>query len=230
MYKVLISAFLFFLVHHAAIAQDTLPKITVSQLGKKVLISWVNPYTYVTTINIQRSADSLKNFTTIGTVLNVQSRSNGFMDPKEFIPSRQFYRLFISFEGGNYLFTESHRPAKDTLHITPEIIDYQQPVKTWFVQSKHVYTGGDNNIIISLPDAAHKKYSIKFFEEDGTSLFEIGKITDPYLTLDKVNFSHAGLFNFELYDNKIIIERHKIYIPKDGRPVPALDATGHEIN
>src|SRR5665647_629790 len=182
MYKVLITIFLLFLLQEAAVAQDTLPKITVSQLGKKVLISWVNPYTYVTTINIQRSADSLKNFTTIGTVLNVQSSSNGFMDPKEFIPSRQYYRLFISFEGGNYLFTESQRPAEDTLHITTEIIDYQQPVKTWFVQSKHVYTGGDNNIIISLPDAAHKKYSIKFFEEDGTSLFELKKIPDPYLT------------------------------------------------
>lgn len=230
MYKLLFTAFLFFSLQKKSFAQDTLPKITVTQLGKKVLVSWLNPYTFATTINIQRSGDSLKNFITIGTVLNVKSSSNGFVDPKEFIPSQQYYRLFISFEGGNYLFTESHRPAKDTLNITPDIVNYQQPVKTWFVPSRHVYTGRDNNVIISLPDADHKKYSIKFFEEDGTLLFELKKIPESYLTLDKVNFIHSGLFNFELYENRIIIERHKVYIPKDGKPIPSLDVEGHEIN
>ena len=230
MYKLLFTALLFFSLQKVTFAQDTLPKITVSQIGKKVLISWINPYSFATTINIQRSGDSLKNFTTIGTVLNVKAKANGFVDPKEFIPSKQYYRLFISFDGGSYVFTESHRPAPDTLNITPAIIDYQSPVKTWFIPSKHVYTGRDNNIIISLPDAEHKKYSIKFFEEDGTLLFELKRITEKYLTLDKVNFIHSGLFNFELYDNRIIIERHKVYIPKDGKPIPALDAEGNPIN
>ncbi len=171
MYKILLTVFLFFAVQQISFSQDTLPKITVSQLGKKVLISWQNPFTFVTAINIQRSADSLKNFTTIGTVLNVTSKSNGFVDTKEFIPSRQYYRLFISFEGGNYIFTQSHRPAQDTFNITPDIVDYTPPAKTWFTPSKHVYTGRDNNVIISLPDAEHKKYSIKFFEEDGQLTF-----------------------------------------------------------
>lgn len=214
----------------ATYAQDTLPKITVTQLGKKVLISWINPFSYASSINIQRSGDSLKNFTTIGTVLNVKALSNGFVDPKEFIPSTQYYRLFISFEGGNYIFTESHRPARDTLNITPDIIDYQPPAKTWFIPSKHIYAGRDNNVIISLPDAVHKKYSIKFFEEDGTLLFELKRIPESFLTLDKVNFVHSGLFSFELFENRIIIEKHKIYIPKDGKPIPALDVEGHEIN
>ncbi|MEP6628403.1 MAG: hypothetical protein ABJA32_10485, partial [Ginsengibacter sp.] len=130
MYKLLFTLFIFLFLQNATFAQDTLPKITVSQLGKKVLISWQNPYSYLTTINIQRSGDSLKDFKTIGTVLNVTSKSNGFVDPKEFIPSTQYYRLFISFEGGNYIFTESHRPAKDTQNITTAIIDYQPPTKT----------------------------------------------------------------------------------------------------
>ena len=229
MYKLLLSIFLFFGLQNISFAQDTLPKITISQLGKKVLVSWVNPYTSVTSINIQRSGDSLKNFTTIGTVLNVKANTNGFVDTKEFIPSTQYYRLFLSFEGGSYLFTESRQPAKDTLNLTSAIIDYQQPVKTWFVQSKHVYTGRDNNVIISLPDTEHKKYSIKFFEEDGAFLFELKRISGNYLTLDKVNFMHSGLFNFELYDNRVIIERRKVYIPKDGKPIPALDEDGHEI-
>jgi len=119
MYKFLILIFLFFLFQKISFAQDTLPKITVTQLGKNVLISWNNPFTNVANISIQRSGDSLKNFTTIGSVLNVGPGINGFTDPKEFIPSNQYYRLFISFEGGSYIFSNSHKPGIDTLQQIP---------------------------------------------------------------------------------------------------------------
>lgn len=228
MYKIFFFFLLLISIQKISFAQDTLPKVTVTQLGKKVLVSWVNPFSFATTINLQRSPDSLKNFKTIASVLNVAAPVNGLADTKEFIPS-QYYRLFISFEGGNYIFTESHRPGPDTLNSLPVIQEVQQSVKTWFIPSRHVYTGADNNVIIWLPDQDKKKYSIKFFEEDGTFLFELKKIPESYLTLDKVNFMHSGLFNFELYDNRIIIERHKIYIPKDGKPAPSLDVNGHEI-
>ena len=74
-----------------------------------------------------------------------------------------------------------------------------------------------------------KIYTIKFYEPDGTFLFELKKISEPLLTLDKVNFIHAGLFNFELYADGIPVEKHQIYIPKDGQLMPALDASGHEL-
>jgi len=80
-----------------------------------------------------------------------------------------------------------------------------------------------------LPDAGKKKYSIKFFEKDGTPLFEIKKVTESYLTLDKVNFIHSGLFNFEIYADGLLIEKHKFYIPKDGQQMPALDVEGREV-
>ena len=232
---------LLLLLHKLSFAQDTLPKISVTQLGNKVLVSWVNPFESVTTINIQRSYDSLKGFTTIGSVLNVKARENGYVDSKEFIPS-QYYRVFISFEGGSYLFTKSHRPSVDTAakvaevnenevkeNGIKEIIKQLPPAKTYFIPSKRVYTGKENNVIISLPDADKKKYSIKFFEQDGTPLFEIKKVTETYLTLDKVNFMHAGLFNFEVYADGLLVEKHKFYIPKDGKPMPALDENGSEI-
>ncbi|HWH63143.1 MAG TPA: hypothetical protein VNS50_07700, partial [Ginsengibacter sp.] len=217
MHKSIFIIFSFLMVHHISFAQDTLPKISVTKLGNKVLVSWTNPFENVTTINIQRSYDSLKGFSTIGSVLNVKAKSNGFVDSKEFIPP-QYYRVFISFEGGTYTFTSSHRPGIDTVSKVVEKEEVQQesvepvPVPTWFVPSKLVYTGKQNNVIISLPDADKKKYSIKFFEEDGTPLFEIKKITETYLTLDKVNFVHAGLFTFEVYADGSLVERHKFYI------------------
>jgi len=195
-------------------AQDTLPNISVTQISNKVLISLTNAFTSLTTINIQRSYDSLKNFTTIGSVLNVHAASNGFVDPKEFTRP-QYYRLFISFEGGTYIFTKSHRPVVDTLSNISEIANIRQTVKTWFTPSKLVYTGKDNNIIIDLPDAEKKKYSINIVEENGALVFEFKKITESLLTLDKVNFLHAGLFNFEIYSDGVLLEKHKVYIPKD---------------
>ena len=221
---------LFFLLvmQKISFAQDTLPNITVTQISNKVLVSWANPYTSVTNIGIQRSYDSLKYFTTIGSVLNVKAQTNGFVDSKEFMPA-QYYRLFISFEGGTYIFTTSHRPGQDTLNVMPNVTENFTLVQTWFIPSKQVYTGRDNNIVMSLPDADKKKYSVKFFEDDGTFLFEIKKITEPYLTVDKVNFIHSGLFKFELFDNGAPIEKHKFYIPKDGKPIPPLDVQGYEL-
>src|SRR5690348_11090752 len=77
--------------------QDTLPNISVKKLGAKVVISWKNNYgATINTLNIQRSYDSTKMFTTIGSVLNPMNRSNGFVDTKP--PSeKMYYRLFIAF-------------------------------------------------------------------------------------------------------------------------------------
>jgi hypothetical protein len=234
MYKFCLLFFTVLSFQRICLAQDTLPKITVTQLGKKVLVSWKNPFTNVTNINVQRSTDSLKNFTSIGSLLDVSPGVNGFSDTKEFIPSDQYYRLFISFQGGSYIFTQSHRPGKDTLSEIP-IIENQETVETpkydrnLYEPSKHVYTGKDNNVIISLRDAARKKYSIRFYRADGSFLFEVSKVGEAFLTLDKANFLRSGLFIFELYDNHIIIERHKFYIPRDGQPMPAMDEQGNVI-
>ncbi|MGH2647568.1 MAG: hypothetical protein ACRDE8_08380, partial [Ginsengibacter sp.] len=227
--------FSFLVLHKISFAQDTLPNISVTQLSKKILISWVNTLDAVTTINIQRSYDSLKNFTTIGSVLTVNAVNNGFVDSKEFnFP--QYYRVFISFEGGTYMFTKSHKPVIDTVkniaetkEKEPKEVTRKVRIPNIFIPSKLVYTGKENNVIISLPDTDKKKYSIKFFEANGAPLFEIKKITEAYLTLDKVNFVHAGLFNFEIYANGVLLEKHKLYIPKDGQPMPALDINGNEL-
>lgn len=210
-------------------AQDTLPKVTVSDISGHILVSWTNPYVTLVTINIQRSFDSIKNFTTIGSVLDVSNKRNGFIDSKP-LSLTMYYRVFLSFEGGTYLFTKSSRPVKDTAKVLPNFKDFQQStVNTWFVPSKLIYTGRDNNVIIALPDAPKKKYLIKFFEESGAFIFELNKITEPYLILEKVNFMHSGIFDFEIYENGVLLERHKVYVPKDGKPVPNVVELGKPV-
>jgi len=245
MFKNILIVISFLLFSKISFSQDTLPEVSVTSISKKVLVSWTNPFTSVTNIIIQRSADKFKNFKTIGSVLNVKSKTNGFIDNTEF-SDPQYYRVLTTFEGGTYIYSQSHKPGvelpKAVLQIqeTYETRDLSNlkkispvpppaVVKNIFVPSKMVYTGKENNVIISLKNVEKKKYTIKFFDQDGIFLFELKKITEPLLTLDKVNFIHAGLFNFELYEDGILLEKHEIFIPKDGQSMPALDASGHEL-
>jgi hypothetical protein len=87
--------------------------------------------------------------------------------------------------------------------------------KVVYRPSQYVYTEKDGNITISLADATKKQYSIKFFAENETELFEIKQVKDAFLTLDKSNFLHAGWFWFELYEEGKLKEKHRFYIPKD---------------
>ena len=245
-------------------AQETLPGITVKNLNGQIIVSWVNNYKVpVSNISIQRSYDSLKNYTTIGSVLNPQNLENGYADSKPPY-NKMYYRVFVSFDGGSYVFSKVARPVKeipeadtsttvsnsgtpvaapdtsfpflikgrdrsavqtindpkykDPKNIlpktnlptinAPEIITYP---------SRRIFTAKDNNIIILLPEAENKKYTVKFFEENEAPLFELNKLHEPFLIVEKVNFVHAGWFHFEIYENGRLIEKNKFFISKDGR-------------
>lgn len=269
-------------------AQEILPAITVKNFSGKIIVSWRNQYPLeVKTINIQRSFDSLKNFSTIGSVLNPQNEENGFVD--EAPPyNKMYYRLFISFEGGDYIFTDAARPVKDIppplpLFTQETVVDpfkkadaFRQPLKGTkpadIVEKKstapekenatskkdkkgkkqpvakngkaiketepgagdtetaatanedansypshRIYTGRDNNVVINIPNPDTRKYSIKFFDEAGNFLFELNRVKENYLIIEKVNFLHAGWFFFDLFENGKLIEKNKFFIPKDGR-------------
>lgn len=182
-------------------------------------------------ISIQRSADSLKNFKTILTVPDPSIPQNGLMDTKA-QNNRMFYKLYILLDKGVYLFSDAKKPVPDTVRKnviapektitvvpeTTEIVDFNIPVKTALVKnlpSIHVYTGKDGYVSINLPTGDQKKYSIKFFEEDSTFLFELKEITERSLKIDKTNFYHAGWFWFELYEDGKLTEKNKFYLKKD---------------
>jgi len=231
MNKVLKIIFLHILLLSATaiFAQDTLPNFSARHIGNnRVIIGWVNPFTNISQISIQRSFDSLKNFKTILTVADPKAVQNGFADTKA-VNDHMFYRIFYVIEGGNFFFTEAKRPVQDTAakSIAPPIpvdkkIDTltkksETPVvkKPVFTPSFYVYTNKQGYVFINLPDAEYKKYNIKFFEEDNTFLFDIKGIKDRALTLDKANFYRAGWYFFELYDDEKLVERHKFYLSKD---------------
>ena len=108
--RLFFSLFLFsiFILPYAK-AQDTLPGFTASlKSNGKVLISWRNIYPAINQISIQRSTDSLRNFTTLLTVPDPRIPENGFVDGKA-NGTKMFYRIFILFPYSKYMFTKSRR-------------------------------------------------------------------------------------------------------------------------
>lgn len=217
-------------------AQDTLPKFSVSNVGKnRIIIGWVNNYPLVKQISIQRSFDSLGIYKTILSVADPNAVQNGFADTKA--PNdRMFYRLFILLDKGEFLFSQAKRPTVDTAKAASieapqtkfdsllvkevkadSVKTAPKPVikKPEYVPSVYVYTNRDGYVFINLPDADQKKYRIKFFEENDAFLFELKNIHDAALTLDKANFYHSGWFKFELYNEEKLVEKNKFYIAKD---------------
>ncbi|HMH33907.1 MAG TPA: hypothetical protein VK543_12800 [Puia sp.] len=301
---ILAQLLLFVLLVQDVAGQDTLPKFSaVMKANGKIIISWHNIYSTVNQISIQRSKDSLKNFTTVLTVPDPTIPENGFVDSKSAGPD-MYYRLFILLENSKYTFSKSKRAIPEAIApaskmeqaeeesniqkvanqrifdftdngnrqkpriVLPNKISEPPPIeveKTIFIKqndsvigelpgnmvrrfrdsilnktkdtllfvhadtilikpfvakevykiSVYVFAAKDGNVNISLPDAARKKYAIRFFEQDNAPLFEVKDIKDPQLVLDKANFVHAGWFRFELYEDGRLKEKNRLFIPKD---------------
>lgn len=102
----------------------------------------------------------------------------------------------------------------DSVVIGPVVINNKPKAETW-VPSKYVYTLKDGAIRITLPDDPDKKYDIKFYTLREEFLFELKDIKEKNFKLDKANFYHAGWFKFELYENDILKEKNRFYLPKE---------------
>ena len=83
-----------------------------------------------------------------------------------------------------------------------------------FRPSVFIYAVRDG-INISLPNPSTRRYSVKFFEENGAPLFQINHVKETPLLLDKSNFFHAGWFIFELYEEDRLKEKNRFYLSKD---------------
>ena len=139
--------------------------------------------------------------------------------PEKIITVKRNDSIVLQFvESSFQLFRDSMvNKTKDTLvfRTTDTILIKTFIPKVVYKPSKYVFTEKEGNVMIALPDAPAKHYSIRFFEDDNSSLFEIKQVKEAILTIDKANFLHAGWFRFELYEDGKLKEKHRFYIPKD---------------
>ena len=82
-----------------------------------------------------------------------------------------------------------------------------------YTPSGFVFTNPDGDITIVLPPGRLGNFKIRFYEDTGTSLFEINTIKEHIFTVDKSNFLRAGWFSFELFENGILKEKNKVRVP-----------------
>ena len=214
-----------FITGNSLHAQDTLPKFSVKNAGNdRIIIGWTNNFPTIKQLSIQRSFDSLAGFKTILTVPDPTTPQNGYVDANP-VNDHMFYRLYIMLDKGHYLFSDARKPVADTLYRVGQLPqndagntnngDDKLQV-AGFTPSLYVYTNRDGYVNIKLPDDEKpKKYSIKFFDEDGNLLFELKEIKQKNFKIDKANFYHAGWFRFELYEDGKLFEKYKIYLEKD---------------
>jgi hypothetical protein len=97
----------------------------------------------------------------------------------------------------------------------PNVNNTNKPKTETWVPSKYVYTLKDGYIRITLPDEPEKKYNIKFYTLRDEFLFELKDIKEKNFKIDKTNFYQSGWFRFELFENDILMEKNRFYLPKE---------------
>jgi hypothetical protein len=190
-------------------AQETLPGFSASlKSNGKVLISWRNAYPAVNQISIQRSADSLRNFTTLITVPDPRIPENGFVDGKA-QGSKMYYRIFILFPNSKYIFTKSRRavnePAEQTA-VTPKSVQTDK-LKTETPAQNQVNAVGEpsKSQVVVTPPVVEDKYLILpkidnsriYYMMDNTgmkkpTISNPGKIKQPSIEVQKILFVKRG--------------------------------------
>jgi hypothetical protein len=261
--KTIFTFILFYCSINSLFAQETLPNISVKNFNNKIIISWLNDYKKpIESILIQRSFDSLKNYVTIGSVLNPQNLENGYPD---LTPpyNKMYYRVLVTFEGGTYEMGHATRPVKEIkikeiedITKVPEddfseiIITEKQsiqlikkdsvknkisiilpkidsvkiieikPIKIieTAYPSNFIFTNKSNNLVLQFTDASINKYLVKFFNANDQLIFELKKISEDFLIIEKSNFIHAGWYRFETYKNGELFEKNKFLISKEKKP------------
>lgn len=207
----------------------------------KIQLDFISGFRDVAQIGVQRSLDSVQYFYTIGYVNSPNDFKNSFSDAKP-LPGSNYYRMLITFRNGKYLYTNTYLAVEDSTidagkklqladikdamaavakqnatngstTTTTEVPKKEEVVKVVWHPSNYVYTTADGNININLPDAVDKNYNVKFFETDGSFLFEVKQVKEPFLILEKAIFLHAGWFNFEITESGKSYEKWNLFIP-----------------
>lgn len=215
-----ISGFIFSLT---SFSQEQLPDFSVYKVGGgRVVISWTHNLKDIKQVSVQRSFDKNNFFKTIATMPDPSIMQNGLSDAKAPNDS-MYYRIFVMQNGGRFFTTKVKQPAVDSLGLAgaygsvnnnSDINLNTNFLPAGFVQSKYIFTSPDRYVRVELPFDNHR-YDIKFFTEYNQPLFEMNNLKERRFKLDRSYFISAGYINFELYSDGKLLEKYKLFLPKE---------------
>jgi hypothetical protein len=204
-----VTLLIFLFIPPYAKAQETLPGFSAFlKVNGKVLISWRNTYPAVNQISIQRSADSLRNFTTLITVPDPRIPENGFVDSKA-QGSKMYYRIFILFPNSKYMFTKSRRAVNEPSEqatVIPKTVQTEKLTTETPTQNQITAVGdpSKSQAVVS-PPPVEEKYLILpkidnsriYYMMDNTGMKKPavsnpGKIKQPSIEVQKTLFVKRG--------------------------------------
>jgi hypothetical protein len=97
-------------------------------------------------------------------------------------------------------------------HISSGYTLYTRDTSLENAHSSIVSHDKNGDVVITVPKGSQGRYKIRFFSKDNALLFEVREIRDPLLIVEKCNFLHEGLFQYELYRDNSLIERSSFRI------------------
>ena len=224
-----------FLTSFTAYAQPPLPDLqAVSSMGVNV-ISWLSTFDGIKSIAVQRSNDSVYNYSTIGYVKDLKKGVQAFIDGHP-NPGVNWYRLYIVFSSDLTWFSNRAKLVVDSADIMSKRVlppndSLQKMVTTMvlgepgdpgelnaytYIRSQYVFTNPfTGHVNVELPDTADRKnvYSLTFFDQKDNQVLEVPKVAEQSIIIDKRNFQRKGIYKFELRkDNVTLIEKGYITI------------------
>lgn len=116
-------------------------------------------------------------------------------------------------KGHSFLYSsacDSHISGISTLYISGKDTGWLCPAEER-IPSRYVRKEKNSDLVIVVP-VVREKYKIRFFDDRDQFLFEIKQIRDSLLIVEKVNFRHAGLFQYELFKDNALVERNRFII------------------
>jgi hypothetical protein len=207
----------------------SLPAMTIITDAAENILSWHCQYEGVKSISIQRSADSVRNFVTIGVLTSPKKGNHIFKDLRPVV-GKNYYRLSIEFGGDLEWFSNTYKVILDSVTIAKSL---EQKIKTgtteainpvittnkdktetsntgtdfYFIPSAKIYTNPyTGHININLEDALSRRYSIRFFDPSKKEVLKISRVSKTVLILDKNNFNSRGIYSFQLFDGSSLLE------------------------
>jgi hypothetical protein len=249
---------------NVALAQNTLPSITVITEKGYNIISWINPYkSGVKTIVVERSVDSNFNYTPIGFVNNFDNPVQSYVDVTP-LAGVNWYRVKVVFESeiewisdynkvnvdSSDIINRKQIVSVDTLQkkvneaIEREVkakevvvnssssnnkVEKQAEIKKEKIvekvveksiksieipKSKYIFINPfSGNVNIELPDVRTYNYKVSFYNPTSKKLlFDIPRIHEESIILDKRNFQNVGNYDFIIWRDDKEFERGTISI------------------
>lgn len=114
---------------------------------------------------------------------------------------------------------EPSTPLKMTPVQPVTSLEKKSLIRTTF-PSPRIFTNNAQTIMIDLRGYDHENIRIVFYDEQGKQTLNIDGVPEPLLYLERYNFRKSGWYNFEVYEQSILVEKSKVFIAKD-KGIPA---------